>query len=295
MRAQARTRLVIAPLLGAIGVIALAASGATAGKGVKTASDSESIGPVPDTASPTAKCKRGTQAVSGGFASDDLDLTGPGTTVVLPHTSAREGKREWNTTGLNLGDEGTTVTAYAYCRDENVKSRTASVTTEASPPPEPVSVTAKCKKGTKIVSGGWRAELDPSPPDFTYHAIADSHRVGKREWRVEATGLGNTPGELVAQANCREGKSLKKRSAEHTFPTSGALDEAVVQAKCKRSERVVSGGFSFAEPNDSVGHGVLYLTTSRKQGKRGWTVEAAGGGAAGTDPTLTVFAYCEKK
>ena len=76
---------------------------------------------------------------------------------------------------------------------------------------------------------------------------------------------------LTAQVNCREGEALKTRKKSLEVE-----DEAfTVKAKCKRSQRVVSGGFSGP---DLVGGIYLVPTVSKKAGKRGWRLSGEADG-----------------
>jgi hypothetical protein len=107
--------------------------------------------------------------------------------------------------------------------------------------------------------------------------------VGKRKW--ETTGFNYIqPDTLTAQVNCHEGRGLKTRSVTET--TSSELTELI--AKCKKSQRVVSGGFA----SDSiVSKGGPFYQESRKQGKRKWVVSVVAVGSV----EITAYAYCEKK
>jgi hypothetical protein len=66
---------------------------------------------------------------------------------------------------------------------------------------------------------------------------------------------------------------------------------AEMVARCKRRQRVVSGGFG--SPDDS-GQATPKFLTSRREGKRGWNVLAIQGNN-GFPTEVTAYAYCEKK
>jgi hypothetical protein len=57
----------------------------------------------------TAKCKKGQEAVAGGFLSADPD--------VIPRDFVREGKRKWRlrSNNLNASDPGTEATVDVIC------------------------------------------------------------------------------------------------------------------------------------------------------------------------------------
>jgi hypothetical protein len=68
-------------------------------------------------------------------------------------------------------------------------------------------------------------------------------------------------------------------------------------ARCRRGQRAIAGGFASPEFDLAAVTGVVALT-SRKSGKRGWTVGGINAnfdnGQQGTAGTLTAIAYCAK-
>lgn len=117
-----------------------------------------------------------------------------------------------------------------------METRTASVELAPAALGDPTEgrVTARCKRGTRVVSGGFAGE----PPGRV--AVIESHRVGKRKWTVLGSNLESETATLVAQANCGKADRLPKRSADRRF---GGLEPHDLKAKCRKGERVVSGGF----------------------------------------------------
>lgn len=242
----------------------------------KSASETLSTGEFDDV---TAKCKRGTKAVAGGFDSD-IDFGGP-TEAIIPYMSRAEGGRKWTSAGLNFEDPGE-LTSFAYCRDQKIKRRSEEETLSGG---ETETLTARCPQGTKVASGGF------DNPDFVLNGtnIAifpnESMKTGKREWTVSASNLAPDSGELVAQVNCHERKGLKTAD-EDVFITEAGVHDVV--AKCAAGRRVVSGGFDYSlEP--SLG---AFVFSSHKIGKREWEIKAID---VIDEATLTAFAYCEKK
>src|SRR5918996_3436367 len=77
--------------------------GVATGAKLKTKSASETISPG-EYDLVTAKCKRGTKAVSGGFDSE-LDLDAAATEAFIVHRSRAGGGRKWTSAGFNLGGE----------------------------------------------------------------------------------------------------------------------------------------------------------------------------------------------
>jgi hypothetical protein len=268
-------------LLAGAGIVA---TGAFGGKVLKTESATTQIAPQ-ESGSATAECEKPRKAVSGGWSSD-LDTTDPASpSWAEPYASSRGGRRSWTTSAIAVADLEILVrfTGHAYCREQALKTRTASVEIAPAAPGDPTEgrVTARCKRGTRVVSGGFAGE----PPGQV--AVIESHRVGKRKWTVLGSNLESETAALVAQANCGKVDRLPRRSAERRF---GGFEPHDLKAKCRRGERVLSGGFEIDRLPQIAG---LILGTFRKAGKRGWLAEAAGGGSA--RPRLTTFAYCEKE
>jgi hypothetical protein len=235
-----------------------------------------------DVGSATAQCEQGTKAISGGFEGEFGTIDDPPS--VIPYMSRRDGGRKWTSAGFNFDDPGD-ITSFAYCRDQKVK--TADGSTGMPAYADSATATATCPKGTKAISGGF------DNPDFGYNEFVGpgifpvaSQKLGKRSWTVSGGNIGNDSGVLEASVNCSEGKGLK------TAEDNNFLDEPGIHtatAQCKRHQRVISGGFEIGLPADGQG---LSILTSKKVGKRGWTVTAADF----DDPTtLTAFAYCQKK
>jgi hypothetical protein len=223
----------------------------------------------------TATCKRGQEAVAGGFFVD-ADAG-----QVLPtFESQREGKRGW-TYRLYSGVE-TEAAAYAYCdkSEPGLKVKSNSRQLEKSFVAEAVS--ARCGRGKEAVSGGFEAPL-------TKLAAVASKRSGKRRWEAQFIG---PPGvEVTAYALCDKSEpGLKTKSASTTVPEGAPTPTSVVSRKCRRKQELRSGGFQI-EFTDSNSDGGL-VTGSQRMGKKAWETT---GFSIGGDPELTAYAYCDKK
>jgi hypothetical protein len=226
-------------------------------------------------------CRPATAAVSGGFEADPVVFGEPSPFFFLDG-SLRSGGRSWPSEAANLGAIGGArgaLTSFAYCRDERVKSKRVTVSVA---PDETKTVSAKCKRGTKAISGGFDADDIGFAAGGPFFRISVSRRSGARRWEVRAANSGDETGELTSQVNCRKGKGLK------THRRSTELDNDVfgLEAKCKRKQRIVSGGF--AGPDFSGPEGLIPFASMRV-GKRGWRLAGLATGDA------TVYAYCEKK
>jgi hypothetical protein len=256
-------------MLGAL----IAATGAAALK-TKSASTEIESG---ESGSATAKCKRGSEAVSGGFdAATNAEVI----------ESSRAGKREWTAAG-RAGGGGATFTVSAYCDKSEPGLKTKATEVPIDPDGLVVSATAKCKRGTEAVSGAFESESDGAPP------VTASSRVGKRRWRASGLVFANSPGTFRAVAYCDKSEpGLKTKTATAKIDS---FAHGSATAKCKRGTEAVSGGFASPEPEVLAagfpGPAVVVLASTR-EGKRRWTASGFAGFGGGT---LTAYAYCEKR
>jgi hypothetical protein len=257
-----------------IAVTALLSAAALApAKGIKISQDSEdfTVAPVGED---EADCG-GKRAVAGGFFGE-FELGGA---TVLPFVSSREGESEWNFRAGVIGAVAGDATVYAYCAKKKKfpKLREGSED-ETATAGVLENVTAECPGNRRAVSGGFEF-----PDSLT--AVTKSKRSGKRTWTVEFFSTSGTV-PVEAFAYCAKNLKLKQRSAETTFENEEIDTE---EARCKRNQRVVSGGFDTdSAGTDPIGVG----TASRRAGKRAWEATAF---AAESAQDLTVYAYCLKQ
>jgi hypothetical protein len=183
--------------------------------------------------------------------------------------------------GLLLG-----VLAVAVPEAAGLKTKEASTTVEFN---TAGSVAAKCKQGTKPISGGFLdAAFNPGPGSRL--SPYSSQKLG-RKWEAAGWNYGGGDATLVGYAYCDKETRVKARSK--TVDVDG-FEVATAAAKCKRGERVISGGFDdptfdTAQPPD----GSRVLTyVSRKLGGRKW--EVSGYNNASGPGTLTAYVYCAK-
>jgi hypothetical protein len=277
----------LALLAGALALLALPVAAAPGGKGLKTRSAKITVAPIENGAA-TPACKRGTRAVSGGFDSN-YDPDGP-LGFFEPNQLRRTGRREWTGTALNNSLEDRDFTAFAYCRDQGLEARSATTSVAVG---KVGSATAKCKRGKKALSGGFAiSEYDGSDSMSPIVVVTRSLKQGEREWTVSAYNLGNDfgttrKGTLTAYVYCSRGRAVKGRRAEEALAPSG-FDGA--EANCKRSQRLVSGGFDLKSDFQTTR---AFIMTSRKAGKRSWRIAALNGPT--TEHPVVAYAYCERK
>jgi hypothetical protein len=263
--------------------------GVATGAKLKTRSASTTVGPDPDSGAVAAKCKKGSEAVSGGFDNPNFDPTffmpSPGTeAAIFNFASARQGPREWEAAGQNSGDGAGELDAFAYCdkSEPGLKAKSKVVSLQ---PDVLGSGSVKCGKNKVAVSGGY-ASVDPLPG---FGPLA-SKRAGKRKWKVKAYGA-IAPSELIVFVYCDKSKpKLKTKSASVSV---AANEDGTATAKCKKGSNLVSGGFNGpdAAPDEPTG-AAIYPYESRRTGERKWT---ASGWNDEEDGTFVVYAYCEKK
>jgi hypothetical protein len=274
----------------AIGVLAVGAATAV-GAGLKTKSASVTVD-ANETASIAAKCKRGTNVVSGGFSAPVTPNTSEGPQI-FPTASTKAGKRRWTASGFNdaSSDEGELI-AHAYCRAQAKRLETESESTtidflEAN------TLTATCEPGRRAVSGGFEGDNAPSEGFFLVHS---SHRTDARTWSATGVNFGlATDADFSVFVHClKGGKRLTTESASTSVPENVGDDygAAAATAKCPKGRQAVSGGFEGSPFGDSAGD--VFPHISRKVGGRRWKVEAVNSNS-GASGTLTAYVYCEKK
>lgn len=223
----------------------------------------------------TAHCKRGHEAVAGGFFVDPSPMGG-----ILPtFESQRVGKRGWNYRVYSFEEVDAAVYAYCDKRKPGLKVESA---TEALPGESVGTITARCGRGKEAVAGGFDGP-------FTELAAVASKRSGKRSWEVVAVGPPGAEVTAIAYCDKRE-PSLKTKQAAIVPPID---DVDSVRARCKRKQELRSGGFEIQfDPLGTVDENEGLVTASRRAGKRRWEVA---GLAIDGEPEMVAYAYCDRK
>jgi hypothetical protein len=272
-------------------ILLLAIAGSAVGGAVKTKSKTTAI-PDDGSATATAKCKRGEKVVSGGF---DADFDSNDTTVVL-FESRKTGGRKWTASAGNRDTGSAQLNTFAYCSESlgGLKTRSAQTTIPESFFPDASSgtATATCKKGERVVSGGFDGPYDPTAASGVILPY-ESRKQGRRRWTVSATSYGQGAGTLTALAYCSESVGrLKTKSRSTTLPAGKGFDIDSVSAQCKQGQKVISGGFDSEFGSDFFSEPQILPFVSRKHGGRKWTVVAFDNAFGSGD--LTAYAYCWK-
>jgi hypothetical protein len=266
--------------VGALAATALLIVVSASAGALKTKSASTTIAGGGD-GSATAQCKKGSEAVSGGFAGPGFVLpfdsvAGP---AIFTFESRRDGKRGVLASAHNSGADPGTLITHAYCDSEKPRLKTLSASSATLDFLDHDSATAKCKKGSEAVWGGFDS------PDLSI----GSSREGKRKWTASAVNF-NDPAPLTVYVYCDKSEPGLKTKAKST--TIGHDQIGTATAKCKRGSEAVSGGYFAPGGFDLDVGSEIYFYESHRKGKRKWT---ASGLNQGDPAKLTAFAYCEKK
>jgi hypothetical protein len=124
-----------------------------------------------------ADCASGTKAQAGGFLTNVPDFV---TSAALLVDSFRSGKRTWRSRAQQVSGSPT-ITSYVYCADaKKPAARTGSVTSSMG---NVTALSAECKHGTKVASGGF-SQSATAPAD-AYRWPYESFRTGRR-WQASA-------------------------------------------------------------------------------------------------------------
>lgn len=146
-------------------------------------------------------------------------------------------------------------------------------------------VTARCPKGSEVVSGGFQSGSNGG------NILGfSSSRTSSRAWKVGGWDVNEDEGgSFTAHATCtKRHLGLVTKSARKVL---GSEEQGGAIAACPRGSRVVSGGYA-APFHPSLIGSALFVFTSKRVGVRKWKAAAANNG--GAKGTLRAFAYCDK-
>jgi hypothetical protein len=163
----------------------------------------------------TAKCPKGTVAISGGF-----QIPAPNTsTAGWVHQSSRQSTRSWSasvTAATTNSTPAMNVTTIAYCAPGTAPAtRKTTVpappsdTPPGAPTPTPgaapiVAKSPKCGGGLQMISGGFRSpSVIATPQPSTIPFIYESRRLGsKGPWQTSMFNSGTNPTTLTSVGYC---------------------------------------------------------------------------------------------
>lgn len=153
--------------------------------------------------------------------------------------------------------------------------------------------TASCPKGTRALSGGFSA------PEFDNNGRAtvrySSTRAGKRSWRVEAAGLGDSSGPIVAHAYCQKPPLRVRVARATTMLQPNSMGS--VTATCRKGEQAIGGGFGSPQ-FELLGGAHSLALGSHRAGRRAWRVEGFNPQFDESTPVvagdLSALAFCRR-
>jgi hypothetical protein len=144
---------------------------------LKVRSASKTLGDDDDT-SVSARCKKGGEAVSGGFVTGDFENE-----ELQPYESRRTGKRRWTVSATNFGPGANELTAIAYCAQHKLGLKAKSAEDTTTEQGSLVFAEARCRKGTKAVSGGFSGVMELNDRQTVPF---QSTRTGRSRWSSAA-------------------------------------------------------------------------------------------------------------
>ncbi|MGZ8667684.1 MAG: hypothetical protein ACXWZM_11330, partial [Solirubrobacterales bacterium] len=166
-------------------------------------------GPTGTVASVTARCPRGTRAVSGGYEPTFVFRPNGSGTALLVNTSRRLGPRAWKVSAYQLGfGDQVSLTATANCSSilgrPMVRIKKRSI--EAAPNnPNPGNASAHCPHHYFPVAGGFHISINgrsTNPSDSPPVSIVLGSRAVARDWAVTGARNGTGSSRLTAFAYC---------------------------------------------------------------------------------------------
>jgi hypothetical protein len=150
-----------------------------------------------DPGSATAKCPRGSEAVSGGWTSPDAAGGGK---AVFAVASQRIRERKWKVFAYNNDQTSSQrLVAFAYC-DKHEPGLNAESNDVKVPSGKKRSVTAHCRHGRKAVSGGFSARVDTNA-DGPFPFVSKRTKGG--DWKASAVGNGSGRHPFKVFAYCK--------------------------------------------------------------------------------------------
>jgi hypothetical protein len=140
----------------------------------------------------TATCSDGMKAVSGGVSI-------PEPTVLFVQAFLRDARNSWTATFYSEGRPEPGVKVSVLCADHPGPIRPVTKT-RTIPGGTHRSVTARCDRDERVVSGGWFGEADI--PGFTLAEVFGSSRNGRRAWTSAADSVTPNSAEFTTFAYC---------------------------------------------------------------------------------------------
>jgi hypothetical protein len=241
----------------------------------------------------TASCPKGTIAVSGGFSQSPAAELSPGHYVNV-HDSHRVGSRSWSVSGVQLANQTSTLTAFAYCRPgKKPKQTTRSVPLGAAPRSEATAI-ASCPGNQSAISGGFTV---PRLIGQTSTFLTNAEILGQRKWAVtgvRSSTSASSEGVVTSYAYCAKGAPPRRRTGT-VSALSKILPVALSTANspvCQKGTKPISGGLRAPYTQSGNNRGLTLITDAFLTGSA-WRVSGLPfGGIDGIPVTLSSLAFC---
>jgi hypothetical protein len=292
--------MALAGLMAVVGVAAAGPTAASANQGLKQVSVTTEVdGPTGTVASATARCPRGTRAVSGGYDPTNVFHPNGSGTALLVNTSRRLGPRAWKVSAYQLGGgDQVELTASANCsRDLGrpmVRIKRISITATPNNP-NPGNASAHCPHHFFAVAGGFHISINgrsTNPSDSPPVSMILGSRAVARSWAVTGARIGTGRSRLTAFAYCYPTRPLGRPKVDVMRANTPVSNDHLLTPRCPRGYYAVSGGYSARFPM-GPGQGSGLPVSSGLLGARRWSfgVVVLNGGST----PFNGFTYCLRR
>jgi hypothetical protein len=149
------------------------------------------------------------------------------------------------------------------------------------------TVTATCRKGQNLFSGGFQRTNFTTPfstPGGNY--ITESRAISDKSWRVSAAAAGHDGGELTAIAYCAKDVSLPLAEVAKSVPLPGSTAATATTPQCPAGKRLIAGGFSFNGSRNA------FFADGTFNDDGTWSATGYGYFGEVDPPGLTAYGYC---
>ncbi len=293
-------RIALIGLTALMGVAFAVPAAASASPAMKTVSATTQVdGPTGTMASATARCPRGTRAVSGGYDPTLVfQATGSGT-ALLVNTSRRLGPRAWKVSAYQLGGgDQVSLTATANCSSElgrpmvRIAKRSIAAT---SSDPNPGNASAHCPHHFFAVAGGFHISVNgrsTNPSDSPPVSMILGSRAVARSWAVTGARIGSGHSRLTTFAYCYPVRPLGRPEVRTIQARTPIVVDHLLSPRCPRRWYAVSGGYSARFPMGQ-GQGSIIPFSASLSGARRWRFGAVA--VNGISAPFNGFTYCLRR
>lgn len=208
--------------------------------------DTTAIGAAPAEGTATADCLPGTRLIGGGVTppSGAFSDSWINTTIPVDGPDAGSGPDGRKGRIANLAGGAKSVSAYAICTANQVRSRSARTRVD---PSDSGSVKAKCPAGTRVASGGagLNGAASDSHLDSSYPFDgSDGDSKPDDGWKARAFNAASSRARLSLSVQC-----VARRLVYRNFESAGGI----LVATCPGESHALAGGIK-ADGEPGVGH-----------------------------------------